>query len=314
MTHNIAQSIQQLDSKRRFASSFGTATNIWLTYPKTFFLMHGLPCLCAGVVSTAWLITQDWLGLDSQNWQGLVASFIAGLAILFIWTIMRVSQTEFISRLTKAINKTENNSKPVFQNSKASNKNTSQDALATLSLWKRDTKLADTLKKSLNSMLPLGIAWIITFAGIALPALSNIHFAYMIAYALLVIILICPLAGLMQSHIETSDMHLIKSAKKGFCMFWKYGGSYIAMWIIAFAIIAFGALIIYFGELIIDFAFTNQALSIYYEEEIEIPTSVHILKYLVMFTGTIMLSYLTPLCTLPQQIHIRSVICKNKAN
>ena len=82
----------QLAASRKFAASFALAIKLWVKHFGAFLRLMWLPCLLSAVVALAWL----WLRPSSVLWgvsMGcIVADFLGGATLLFVWSMMRTMQ------------------------------------------------------------------------------------------------------------------------------------------------------------------------------------------------------------------------------
>lgn len=272
--------------------------------------MHLFACLAAGVVSVLWLFAYDQMHSYFFGWKDFAIHLVGGLLLLLVWTFMRTTQIEFIARLKNVFST--NIDKQVFCANGLKTSEESEVSTEPKNLWKRDTKIKVSFLNCIRSFIPLGIGWIIAFSLIALPILFNLHIAICITCTAIACILPFPVTGMMQSYMESENTKIPAGLTKGFTLNKRYCGSFIAMWIFSVIILALVCFALMFGEIIIAYLFVNKDLSIVLEEQFEIPAYVYILKYAIVFIGTVVLSYLTPAWTLPQQIHIKAILVKEQ--
>jgi len=302
--------IIQLDTSRRFIQSYKAAFELWLSYPKSFLFMLGPWAFAAGLICTAAFLGCEQFHSNYITWQELCIYIIGWAGISYLCGVMRTCQIEFLSRYEKATTATDD--KKVFQTNKFADNTSDITNPKALSLWKREDKLSTTLANSLKSALPLFVAGLM-FGGLYI--LSEMTMNYWIASIICIAIaILLPFSSCAttQSFIEIQRKPFIKSLGKGFMLNKRYYGSQLGMWVLSGLIFTLCCFVIFFGEAIIFSLFNNREAGEIIDEVVEIPTYIYIFKYAIAFVGSAIIFGLSPMWSLPQQIHMQSILIKEK--
>ncbi|MGN1236510.1 MAG: hypothetical protein ACI4TS_03605 [Bacteroidaceae bacterium] len=273
-----------LNAARRFAESFGIAWNIICTKSGEILSCHWLSSMLAGLVGCCWLyVYTNTMFWHKKDWRELSIDLIAGALLLLVWSVMRIQQMPLLVE-----NREKTSSKSVLK------------------------QFLGNIRKPLKSFFPLVLIWAIVFiAGYMLVA-CDVAIYITLPVVFLSTILLFPLAAMTQSYMEVSDGKWYKLLYGGFKLNGRYYGGMFALCFIALLFLLIFGVILYFGEVMIVFLFQNQSRAFLMGEEIDLPWHVVVWKYLFMFLATMIFSLLQVIWSMPQQIHIRSVVFKSK--
>lgn len=275
-----------LNAARRFAESYGIAWNTICTKSGEILSCHWLSSVFAGLVGCCWLyIYTNTMFWHKKDWRELSLDLIAGALLLFVWSVMRIQQ---ITLLVDNGEKDNASCKFSFK------------------------QFVGNLRKALRSFLPLVFVWAIVFVVGYMLVVCDVAIYITLPVVFLSTILLFPLAAMTQSYMEVSSGKWHKVLLGGFKLNGRYYGGMFALSFIALLFLLIFGVILYFGEVMIVFLFQNQSRAFLMGEEIDLPWHVVVWKYLFMFLATMIFSLLQVIWSMPQQIHIRSVVFKSK--
>ena len=115
---------------------------------------------------------------------------------------------------------------------------------------------------------------------------------------------------MLQSYMEAEETPLLRGMVKGLKLNRHYWGGMAALWVIALLIFALVAAVLSFGLIIIIYAIDNREAAVMQEEELNVPYHVGWLTLCVFAAVIWLLSFLQSVWSLPQQMHIKSIIYK----
>lgn len=273
----------QLDASRKFAASFALAMKLWVKHFGAFLRLMWLPCLLSAVIGLAWL----WLRPSPILWGVsigcIVADFLGGAALLFVWSMMRTMQL-------KALADMESGSK-----------------VGPMGFVRNFVAIA---KRTWRPWLPLLAAWLVAVLLWRVPIYFGVNIYVRLACIVVAIVLPFSVAGVVQSYMEVKPAPLLGRMRKGLRLNRRYWGGMAALWIISLLIIAVIAAVLLFGLVILQYAFANRDAAVAQEEEISVPAFVGWLQIGVFAVATWLLGIMQSVWSLPQQVHIKSIINK----
>ena len=271
----------KLDVARRFAQSFIIAWNMICSHYREFLSFSWLPSVVAGLIVGAWLAVKSdnvFLAVDIKEF---LLDIVAGALIMFVISFMRNRQLLFLQK---------------------------EDVGETVSEIFKCYK--QCLKRATKTFVPLLIAWIVVFT------LSYLLVGYkVVGYVtlpgiILSLILIFSAFGLVQSYLENGNLGVFKGILKGFKLNGRYFGGFCVLFVISLGILLFVSLILFFGEFVMLLLYKNQSNGMFLEEDVALPWFAGFLKYLFMFVPVFAITILQCVWSLPQQVHVKSVMFK----
>ncbi len=272
-----------LSSARRLATSFAWAWNLMWQKAVHMFRTQWVACVVCGLIGVVWLCvycnTVFW-HFDSKE---MALNLVAGALILVIWSVMRAHQLELLDDDAAEDNKPKRGAIKGFWHS---------------------------LQKGAMCSVPLLLAWVLTYV-VAYILITKEAQPYVLYPSItLAVVLLFPLAGMLQSNAEISTDRYLTAMHKGLKLIAHYWGGMAAMFVISLVVLVLMACVLFFGEVIIAFAFRNRSVGLFMGEEVEIPATASWLRYGIMFFCTAIISFFQMIWSLPQQVHIRSLLYK----
>ena len=277
-----------MDSSRKFAASFALAWNFWLARFGTFLRMLWLPCLVAGAVCAAWWAMRSSLFSYGVNVLEMVVDVLGGALLLFVWSMMRTMQSDLLQRAVE-----DGGDSSAYQTLKLSN-------------------IPKIVRLTWRPYLPLLVVWVVAYLLVYLPLHIYRTPVYIVgAAAVIALLVLPPVGGLVQSYMEAKpERPLLRGVKEGLALNRRYLGSMLALWVIALLMLAVVMVMLLFGNWIIDSAYANRRQATLQEEVIVLPAYLPLLRYSILVLGVWIVSFLHTVWSLPQQVHIRSIIYK----
>lgn len=277
----------RLDEQRRFAHSYRAAWQVWTTRFNMWCLhLWWKPAVACGLVGALWLYIRNAMYFRRFDGKEILVDVLALWIVLFIWSAMRIVQKEKLEEI--------NGSQPT-------------EPKRTFRQWKA------LAVNALLSGLPLYVASLLAYLIIYIPFhLDAPVWVGWIGVALAFVVLI-PAAGTVQSYVEMESRPIGKSLWKGLSLNTHYWGGMTVMWMISLCLLTIAGGIMLIGEAIVGFATRDMFEASLMGETMSVPTYVIVLKYVVMFLVVSVLTMVQGLWSLPQQIHIRSIILKDRA-
>lgn len=261
----------------------------------------------------AWLLIRSEIYFRRFDWREIVVDMVALWLILFVWSAMRIVQKGELEAIDA----------PVPSSSPRKN---AQNKVA--DAQKRDfakrQPLFRRIRQSLLHAKQLAVATVVSALPLLMAALLSYLIIYMpchlnapawvdwVSVAVAFVVLI-PVAGTMQSYLEIQNKPVGASMLKGLRLNTHYWGGIAVMWIISLCLLVVAGGIILLGEMIINFAVRDMFEASIMGETMRVPTYVIVLRYVVMFVAVFVLTIVQGLWSLPQQIHIRSIIIKDRS-
>ena len=273
----------QLASSRKFAASFALAIKLWVKHFGAFLRLMWLPCLLSAVVGLAWLWLRPSPVLWGVSMGCVVADFLGGAALLFVWSMMRTMQL-------KALDDMESGAK-----------------VEPIGFLRKFVAIAE---RTWRPYLPLLVAWLVAVLLWRLPIFFGVNIYVQLACIVVAIVLPFSVGGMVQSYMEVRAVPLLGRMRQGLRLNRHYWGGMAALWVISLLIIAVTAAVLLFGLVILQYAFANRDAAVAQEEEILVPSFVGWLQIGVFAVAVWLLSFVQSVWSLPQQVHIRSIIHK----
>lgn len=279
----------QLDASRRFAASLALAWRLWVTHFTAFMRLMWLPCVLSVVVVVLWLQLTPSVMSSGLSLGSVLVDVAAGAAMLFVWSMMRTLQLEALADIEagESINTTMNLNR----------------------LW-------NMLSQTWRPYLPLLAAWLLAAAMVYVPMALGANIYVLLACGVAAVMIPPTLGGMAQSFMEVKSTPLFGRMWQGLKLNRHYWGSMASMWVLSLLVMVVIATVLIFGVLILGYAFANKREAVMQEEVIEIPAYVGLLIIAVEVVVVWLLSFTQSLWSLPQQVHMRSILYKknNKQN
>ena len=273
----------QLAASRKFAASFALAMKLWIKHFGAFLRLMWLPCLLSVVIGLVWL----WLRPSPILWGVsigcIVADFLGGAALLFMWSMMRIMQL-------KALDDMESGAK-----------------VEPMGFVRNFVAI---VQRTWRPWLPLLAAWLVVVLLWRVPIYFGANIYVKLACIAVAIVLPFSVGGMIQSYMEVKAVPLLGRMRKGLKLNRRYWGGMAALWVISLLIIAVTAAVLLFGLVILQYAFANRDAAVAQEEEILVPAFVSWIQIGVFAVAVWLLSFVQSVWSLPQQVHIRSIIHK----
>ena len=273
----------QLAASRKFAASFALAIKQWVKHFSAFLRLMWLPCLLSAVVGLVWLWLRPSPVLWGVSMGCIVADFFGGAALLFVWSMMRTMQL-------KALDDMESGAK-----------------VEPIGFLRKFVAIAE---RTWRPYMPLLAAWLVAVLLWRLPIFFGVNIYVQLACIVVAIVLPFSVGGMVQSYMEIKAVPLLGRMRQGLRLNRRYWGGMAALWVISLLIIAVTAAVLLFGLVILQYAFANRDAAVAQEEEILVPAFVSWIQIGVFAMAVWLLSFVQSVWSLPQQVHIRSIIHK----
>ena len=273
----------RLSASRRFAASFALAMKVWVRHFGVFFRLMWLPCLLSVGIGVAWIVLRPRSVVFGSNWGCLAVDFFAGAAMLFVWSMMRTMQLKALAAL---------------------------EADGTFVHGGFVRNFATIAMRTWRPYVPLVTAWLFLFALWWAPILLKVNIYIHLACIAIALVVPLSVGGMLQSYMEAEETPLLRGMMKGIKLNRHYWGGMAALWVIALLIFALVAAVLSFGLIIIIYAIDNREAAVMQEEELNVPYHVGWLTLCVFAAVIWLLSFLQSVWSLPQQMHIKSIIYK----
>ena len=273
----------QLAASRKFAASFALAIKLWVKHFSAFLRLMWLPCLLSAVVGLVWLWLRPSPVLWGVSMGCIVADFFGGAALLFVWSMMRTMQL-------KALDDMESGAK-----------------VEPIGFLRKFVAIAE---RTWRPYMPLLAAWLVAVLLWRLPIFFGVNIYVQLACIVVAIVLPFSVGGMVQSYMEIKAVPLLGRMRQGLRLNRRYWGGMAALWVISLLIIAVTAAVLLFGLVILQYAFANRDAAVAQEEEILVPAFVNWIQIGVFAVAVWLLSFVQSVWSLPQQVHIRSIIHK----
>lgn len=273
----------QLAASRKFAASFALAMKLWVKHFGAFLRLMWLPCLLSAVIGLVWLWLRPLPVLWGASIGCIIADFLGGAALLFVWSMMRTMQLKALA-------------------------NMESDAKVEPMGYLRN--FITIAQHTWHPWLPLLAAWLVVVLLWRVPVYFGINIYVQLACIVAAIVLPFSVGGLVQSYMEVKSIPLLGRMRQGLKLNRRYWGGMAALWVISLLIVAVMAAVLLFGLLILQYAFANRDAALDQEEVINVPAFVVWLQAGVFAAAVWLLSFVQSVWSLPQQVHIRSIIYK----
>lgn len=279
----------RLDEQRRFANSYVAAWQVWTTRFNRFLRLWWKPAVACGLVGALWLYVRNALYFRRFDGREILLDVLALWIVLFIWSAMRIVQKDELEEINGGGGKVPAKAKSLA------------------------AKVKSLAAAALLSGLPLYVATLLAYLIIYIPFHLNAPaWVGWIGVAVAFVVLI-PAAGTVQSYMEVERRPLTSSMLKGLRLNTHYWGGMAVMWVISLCLLTIAGGIMLIGEVIVGFATRDMFEASLMGEAMSVPAYIIVLKYVVMFLVVGVMTLVQGLWSLPQQIHIRSVIQKDRA-
>lgn len=297
----------RLDEQRRFANSYVAAWQVWTTRFNRFLHLWWKPALACGLVGALWLYIRHTMYFRRFDGREILLDVLALWIVLFIWSAMRIVQKEELEEING------DGEKPAVQ----AKSGTSGADTSTERPHSRRRAFLGRLKElaagALLSGLPLYVATLLAYLIIYIPFHLNAPTWVGWIGVVLAFVVLIPAAGTVQSYMEVERRPLASSMLKGLRLNTHYWGGMAVMWVISLCLLTIAGGIMLIGEVIVGFATRDMFEASLMGEAMSVPAYIIVLKYVVMFLVVGVMTLVQGLWSLPQQIHIRSVILKDRA-
>lgn len=273
--------VLEWDSARRFGASFRLAWKVICTNSGRLVLTHGLAACVAGLAGVVWLYIYNNVSFRGADVMAMLLHFLFGAVLLMVCSVMRCRQLVFLD-----------------------------DADASVGVKANRVEVWNLIKRAFRTAIPLLVAWLIIFSAGSVLAIYDVAFYIVLPTLAGFVLLLIPTACIVQSYMEMAGESLRQSLVGGLSLCRRYWGAFFSLNTIGLLVLAVAFMILIFGEVILKLVFVNKSMAMYMEEAYNLPASVVVLTYLCMFVGVALSVMLQVVWTLPQQIHVRSVIYK----
>ncbi len=271
---------QLLDSPRRFANSFTLSWEVLCSKSANLLKLQLLPAAFMGILGCLWLRLYSNDIFWNDGWYGIITDTIFGMIFLFFLSAIRIEQQ------------------------KVSNYSGNYKVLSSL------RSFAASLKNARQSCVPLLCAGVIVSATRCILKVFEPTCEVTLACVGLVSVVAFSAFGTTQSYIEVTSGQFPKRFKKGLMLNGRYFGSFCILFLLSILILSCVAIVLFYGSFILQFLDDSYSSALLAEEESEVSRYVVSLKYPLLFIATALLTSMQPVWSLPQQIHIKSVISK----
>ncbi len=271
-----------LDSPRRFARSFVLSWELLCSKSGNLVKLQLCPAAVVGLMGCVWL----WLYSNdvfwSDGWYGIMTDTVFGMAALYILSVMRQMQERMVF-------------------------STSGTGMETASFH----VFVSSLGKAVRTWVPLLCVGAVVCAvrcllkalgGTAGVALACTGVAAVVSFSVF---------GMAQSYMETATGPFLKQLRKGLTLNGRYFGSFCILFVLSALMLSLAAAVLYYGSFLLLLLDDNCSNALLMGEELECPWYVSALKYPLFFMATVLVVIMQPVWSLPQQIHIKSVIFKD---
>ena len=236
------------------------------------------PCLLAVVVSIAWLTLRPAYGYGS-----MMADIMAGAAVLFVWSMMRTMQLKVLASLETG---------------------------GTVEPARFVRNIVAIARQTWRPYLLLLAAWLLVYALAVVPVMCRANIYVLIVCGLVAAVVPFSVGGMVQSYMEVRSVPLLGTMKAGLKLNRHYWGGMAALWMIFLMLFIVIGAVLAFGLLILGSVFSNSEAAMMQEEVIEVPSGLRWLTLGVFALLVWLLSFMQSVWSLPQQVHIKSIIYK----
>lgn len=273
--------IPSLDSPRRFAQSFALAWGMLCGKIGKLITIHLCPAVVVGILGCVWLN----LHCNELFWYKdrlmFFPDFVFGALILYVCSFMRQIQAQVIVK------------------SKGS-----EMVVNSFRFY------ASSMRAAFFTWLPLLCAFITVYASQCLLNFLGLATHIVLACFGVVAILSFSFFGMVQSYLETFSWPFWRMFRNGLVLNGRYFGSFCFLFLLSMTMLSVVAALLYFGDYILFFLDENISNAQVMGDDFVCPWYVEVLKYLLFFVATVLMALAQSVWSLPQQVHIRSVIYK----
>ncbi len=271
-----------LDSPRRFARSFVLSWELLCSKSGKLVKLQLCPAAVVGIIGCVWL----WLYSNdvfwSDGWYGIMMDAVFGMAVLYVLSVMRQMQEQVVF-------------------------STPEPGRGTASFH----LFVSSLGKAVRTWVPLLCAVAVVCAVRCLLKAVGVTAGVALTCTGVAAAVSFPAFGMAQSHMETATSPFLKRLRKGLALNGRYFGSFCILFVLSALMLSIAAAVLYYGSFILLLLDDNCSSALLMGEEPECPWYVSALKYPLFFIVTVLVVIMQPVWSLPQQIHIKSVIFKD---
>ena len=268
----------KLDASRKFAASFAMAWSVWIKHFGSFLRIMWQPCLLAVAVGIVWFMLRP-----SYGYMCMAADIIAGAAVLFVWSMMRTMQLKVLADVEAG------------------------NAVESAKFVRNFVAIA---KPTWRPYLPLLTGWLLAYSLAVVPAMCGANIYVCIACVAVAAVVPFSVGGIVQSYMEVKPVPMLGAMRDGLKLNRHYWGGMAALWMIFLLLFLIAGTVLTFGPIILGCVFSNSEAAMAQEEVIEVPLGLRWMLTGVFALQVWVLSFMQSIWSLPQQVHIRSIIYK----
>ena len=268
----------KLDASRKFAASFAMAWGVWIKHFGSFLRIMWQPCLLAVAVGIVWFMLRP-----SYGYICMAADLIAGAAVLFVWSMMRTMQLKVLADVEAG------------------------NAVESAKFVRNFVAIA---KPTWRPYLPLLAGWLLAYTLAVVPAMCGANIYVCIACVAVAAVVPFSVGGIVQSYMEVKPVPMLGAMRDGLKLNRHYWGGMAALWMIFLLLFVIAGTVLTFGPIILGCVFSNSEAAMAQEEVIEVPLGLRWMLTGVFALQVWVLSFMQSIWSLPQQVHIRSIIYK----
>ena len=268
----------KLDASRKFAASFAMAWGVWIKHVGSFLRTMWQPCLLAVAVGIVWFMLRP-----SYGYMCMAADIIAGAAVLFVWSMMRTMQLKVLADV---------------------------EAGDTVESAKFVRNFVAIAKPTWRPYLPLLAGWLLAYTLAVVPAMCGANIYVCITCVAVAAVVPFSVGGIVQSYMEVKPVPMLGAMRDGLKLNRHYWGGMAALWMIFLLLFVIAGTVLTFGPIILGCVFSNSEAAMAQEEVIEVPLGLRWMLTGVFALQVWVLSFMQSIWSLPQQVHIRSIIYK----
>ena len=268
----------KLDASRKFAASFAMAWGVWIMHFGSFLRIMWQPCLLAVAVGIVWFMLRP-----SYGYICMAADIIAGAAVLFVWSMMRTMQLKVLADVEAG------------------------NAVESAKFVRNFVAIA---KPTWRPYLPLLAGWLLAYTLAVVPAMCGANIYVCITCAAVAAVVPFSVGGIVQSYMEVKPVPMLGAMRDGLKLNRHYWGGMAALWMIFLLLFVIAGAVLTFGPIILGCVFSNSEAAMAQEEVIEVPLGLRWMLTGVFALQVWVLSFMQSIWSLPQQVHIRSIIYK----
>lgn len=268
----------KLDASRKFAASFAMAWGVWIKHFGSFLRIMWQPCMLAVAVGIVWFMLRP-----SYGYICMAADLIAGAAVLFVWSMMRTMQLKVLADVEAG------------------------NAVESAKFVRNFVAIA---KPTWRPYLPLLAGWLLAYTLAVVPAMCGANIYVCIACVAVAAVVPFSVGGIVQSYMEVKPVPMLGAMRDGLKLNRHYWGGMAALWMIFLLLFVIAGTVLTFGPIILGCVFSNSEAAMAQEEVIEVPLGLRWMLTGVFALQVWVLSFMQSIWSLPQQVHIRSIIYK----